>query len=100
MSRFTFDTAIERGDDEIEVRVAYEVSPFISATYWQPAEGGEVEIISITPDTLTEAEEEKVYAECEARAPEDEADAYADHQDYLYEQYRDRQMTDAWEAGL
>ena len=49
MTRFTFDYDIERDDETVEVRVCYDVTPFIEATYWQPAEGGEVEITGCFP---------------------------------------------------
>jgi hypothetical protein len=99
MTTFTFTTTIERGEASFDAAVSYSVTPYIPQTYWQPQEGGDCEILSITPDTLTEAEEEAVQAECEARAVDDAADAAADYGDYLYEQQRDQRMTDAWEAG-
>ncbi len=107
--RFSFDTAIERGDEEIEIRVIYDVSPIIPAqgpTYdcgGQPEEGGEVEIISVTHDgkpfDLTEDEEDALVTECINRSGEDMADEAAAEADYRYEQYRDRQMMDRWERG-
>lgn len=48
---------IHRGDDELEVEVEYTISPYIpesGPTYdcgGQPAEGGEVELISVTIGT-------------------------------------------------
>ena len=48
--RFPFTHYIERGDEEIELAVIYDVSAYHEATRWQPAEGGEVEIISVKCD--------------------------------------------------
>lgn len=102
MSKFTFTTYIEREDDELELRVTYDVTPFREATYWQPAEGGEVELIEAVfvesdthPAPLTDAEEAKLIAECEERAGRDLADKAADYADYQYEQYRDRKWREA-----
>ena len=39
---------IERGDGELELSVTYTITPILLATYWHPAEGGEVELISVT----------------------------------------------------
>lgn len=39
--QFTVDHTI--GRQEVELVVTYSVTPFVEATYWQPAEGGEVE---------------------------------------------------------
>lgn len=76
--RFPFTHYIERGDDEIELSVIYDCTPFVAATRWQPAEGGEVEIISVKHKgaefALTDAEEETLINACEQRAPQDFAD--------------------------
>jgi FKBP-type peptidyl-prolyl cis-trans isomerase (trigger factor) len=101
MTRFTFDADIEVGGEAFDVRVAYDVTPFVAATYWQPAEGGDVELIAITRDgkpiTLPDDVERELHERAEARAKDDlqdEADAEAD---YRFDQYRDRQMIDRWE---
>lgn len=97
----TFTTYIERGDDELEVRVTYTVSRYYPATYHQPAEGGDCEIISAefagidaasAPSPITESEYDALLIECESRADSDEQDAAADYADYRYQQYRDRQI--------
>lgn len=97
----TFDTFIQRGDDELEVRVTYSVTPFVAATYWQPAEGGEVELITAEfrnvdraslPATLTDAEEAALITECEERCHQDMADEVADRADYLRDHQQDRWM--------
>lgn len=97
--RFPFDTSIERGDDEIDLRVIYSVTPFVAATYWQPAEGGEVEIISAEfigvdaanmPSPLTDAEEAALLTQCEERAQSDLANEEAEAADWKYQEYRDR----------
>lgn len=101
MSRFTFTTEIERGDHEFEVRVTYSVTPFIAATYWQPAEGGEVEIISIKRDgkpiSLTDAEEDALLTMAEERVRDDMEEEAAAQADWRYQEYRDRQLMERWE---
>ena len=101
MTNHTFETFIQRGDDELELCVIYSVSPFIEQTYWQPAEGGDCEIISAQfagidaatmPAPLSDAEYESLQIECEERADGDAQDAAADYADYRYEQFRDRKM--------
>lgn len=109
--RFIFTTSIERGDDEIDVRVVYDVSPFVPAVlycdYPQPAEGGEVEIIkaefvgvdaATMPAPLTDAEYDALQDEAEARAQSDLADEAADRADWLYQERRDRQLMRGFDA--
>lgn len=73
--RFPITHYIERGDEEIELAVIYDVSRFVPATYWQPAEGGEVEIISVKRNGadfhLTDPEEAALQRACEERAQSD-----------------------------
>lgn len=94
MTRFPFTTSIEREGDEIEINVIYNVTPFVEATYWQPAEGGEVEIISVRKDgkhfALSDDEETALLRECEERAQGDLADEAAAAADWKYQEYRDR----------
>ena len=106
MSRFPFTTVIERGDDEIEVRVVYSVTPFVAATYWQPAEGGEVEIISAKfvgvnagsmPSPITDAEYDALTEEAQGRAQSDLAEEAAEAAEWRYQEYRDRQLMAQWE---
>lgn len=79
-----------------EIEVTYSVTPFIDQTYWQPAEGGEVEIITITRNgksvDLTDNLIYKMEKAASARAQQDMSDAYADECDYRYEEYRDRNL--------
>lgn len=98
---YSFTTHIDRGDDELAVRVTYEVSRYYPATHLQPAEGGDCEIVSATfidvdaaslPAPLTDAEYEVLQAVCEERAQDDAADAASDYADYLYEQHKERRM--------
>lgn len=81
MPTFTFTTEIVRGDDVFEVEVEYTCTPFIAATYWEPAEGGEVEITDTQCNgeyfALTDAEETKVSNEAENRA-------HSDFEDWAY----------------
>ena len=90
--QFTVDHMI--GRQEVELVVTYSVTPFIDATYWQPAEGGEVEIQSIKhngqPVTLSDGEEEALLAMAEARAADDMAEESAAHADWQYQEHRDR----------
>ena len=104
--RFTFTTSIERGDDEIDVRVVYSVAPFVAATYWQPAEGGEVELINAEfvgvdaasmPSPITDAEWDALLAEAEGRAAADWEEERAAEADWRYQEYRDRQIMERWE---
>lgn len=97
--QFTFTTYLTRGrmEREYEVEVTYSVTPFVAATYMQPAEGGEVEILStrvLTPGPeawpVTDYEFDWLHTEACDRADDDLADYAADHADYLYEQYRER----------
>jgi hypothetical protein len=75
---FNFTTEIERGDDVFEIEVEYSCTPFVAATYWQPAEGGEVELTDTQLNgehfPLTDAEEAKVLTEAENRAHQDFSD--------------------------
>ncbi len=104
--RFPFDTTIDRGDEEIEVRVIYDVTPFVPARLYgdcpQPAEGGEVEIISVKRDgkpfDLTDAEEAALLTECEERAGDDVADEAAAAEDWRYQEHRDRLLMQRWET--
>lgn len=104
----TFTTTIERGDDELEVRVFYTVSPFIEATYWQPAEGGEVEITEATfigcdaasmPAPFTDAEWDKLAEEAADRAYDDWAEAQAEAAEWRAQERRDRMLMERWEDG-
>jgi hypothetical protein len=91
MLRFTFPHEIERGEDIINIDVTYTVTPFRCATYWQPEEGGEVEIVDIFPNTcLSDAEEDAIYDAAVARCREDLAEEAAEYADWRYQQYRDR----------
>lgn len=100
--RFTFDSSVERGDEELDVRVSYSVTSFVPATYWQPAEGGEVELISVKRDGkefyLSDNEEAKILAECEDRAQSDIEEECAAEADWRYQEYRDRLLMAQWEG--
>lgn len=95
--RFPFDTTIDREDEEVEVRVIYDVTPMIPARlygdYPQPAEGGEVEIISITRDGKpfqpTQSEEATLLLECEERAQSDMAEEAAEAAEWRAQSRRD-----------
>ena len=103
MSRFPFTHLIERGDEEIELSVIYSCSPFVPATYWQPAEGGEVELISVRHKgaefDLTDAEESALIAVCEERAPSDWAEEREQAAEWRAQCRRDDALMDAWERS-
>lgn len=79
--KFDRSTTIIRDDREIEIVVEYDATPFVPATYWQPAEGGEIEILGAFVEggaldpPLTEEEEGAII-------------------DYLYESMGDRDFDD------
>jgi hypothetical protein len=99
--RFPFETSVERDGKEIDVSVIYSVTPYVPATYWQPAEGLEVELISVKRDgkefNLTDKEEGEIIEECERRALQDIEDECAAEADWRYQEYRDRQLMEKWE---
>lgn len=89
--------------DDLELTVTYSCTPFVDATYWQPAEGGEVEIVAVThegrPMPLSAADEGRLHDLASERAAEDMAAEAADEADYRYEQYRDRLLDTADARG-
>ena len=76
---FIFNHEIIRGDDVFEVEVEYTCTPFVNATYWQPAEGGEVEITDVQHNgeffKVTDDEDDLL---CEAAGNR----AYSDFEDW------------------
>lgn len=101
MSSFTFHIERDYGpfdQREYALEVTYSVSRYSPATYLQPEEGGEVEILSVTLDgeefDLTAAEEDALQTQAEEEAARHLAEEAADYADWQYEQYRDR-MHDA-----
>ena len=98
--RFTFWHYIERGDDELELFVTYSGTRHVPATYWQPAEGGEVELISVTHNdaevALTDAEESTLIDVCQQRVGSDFAEYDADAAEYRAESRRDALMMERW----
>lgn len=68
MTRTHFTTLNRLDENETEVQVEYSITPYYPATYDDPAEGGEVEIVGAWTKgddgadvkvTLTDAEDEK-----------------------------------------
>lgn len=96
--RFPFTAYLETDDGEIELSVIYEVSKSYPATHLQPAEGGEVEVISVRQNgqerVLTTAQEEWLLEQCRDRMADDIADEAAAEADWRYQEYRDRQLMD------
>lgn len=101
--RFQFTVDHMVGRQEIELRVTYSMTPVVPATYWQPAEGGEIDIVSVThngkPFTLTDAEEDALVEQAIARSVDDWADEQAAEADWRYQEYRDRQLMEGWERN-
>lgn len=94
--RCTFDHYIERGDEELHLVVTYKGTDIVPATYWQPEEGGEIEIVSVEHNgiefDLTDDEEEELVEICNDRLLSDFADEADSYADWKYEEYRDRMM--------
>lgn len=98
--RFPVTHHIERGDEEIELAVIYDVSPFVPARlygdYPQPAEGGDVEIISVKcdgePFNLYPHEEAALQSACEERAQSDIEDEAAEAAEWSAQSRRDALM--------
>lgn len=94
--RFPFTHYIERGDEEIELAVIYDVSAYHEATRWQPAEGGEVEIISVKCDGkefgLYPHEEAALQKACEERAGSDIEEEAAEAAEWRTQSRRDAFM--------
>ena len=97
--RFQFDAQLTAHGPDL--RVTYEMTPVVPATYWQPAEGGEVEIVSVKLDGkeyATSAEDDEYLLEqAIARSADDWADEDAAEADWRYQEYRDRQLMRQWE---
>lgn len=87
--KFTFTTHIERGNREIELDVEYDVSERVEAIlygdYPQPAEGGEVELLSIkhngSPFALSVEEDNVIYDQACDRADDDLRQYHIDRED-------------------
>jgi hypothetical protein len=99
--RFQFTVEHMVGRREIELAITYTVTPFIEATYWQPAEGGECEIVSVKHEgrefPLSSEEEDALLEQAIARSRDDWADDQAAEADWRYQEYRDRLLMEKWE---
>lgn len=93
---FTFDYEVELEDETFDVEVTYKGTRPIPETYYQPAEGGEVYLISIKRDgkevELPPEIEDKIYDECHNRLLDDLEEDRDSYGDYKYEEKRDREM--------
>ena len=111
MPQFTFDTTIERDDESLDVTVTYEVSAYVPARlygdYPQPAEGGEVEIVSVVPCgtprgtpemKLSNKEMQELIEAAQERSDDDLADEEAAEGDYRYDMMREERMLESWDA--
>ena len=89
---------IERGGKSLEINVEYDATPIVSATYWQPAEGGEIEMLACFLDgvaidpPLSEAEWELVEADV-IKHHDDSVFDYDPDWDREYDQKRDDRLT-------
>ena len=96
--RFSFDTDIERGEDEIGIRVVYSMTagshPIFYGDNPHPGDPEEYEIVSVKragePFNLTDAEEVKILELCQQRGQEDWADDYAAEMEWRAQDRRDR----------
>lgn len=98
---FTFETDLLRGpqEREIEVTVTYIVTDRVPATYWQPAEGGEVEVVSVKhggAELHTTREEDNVLQDlaCD-RADQDIAEWLADFGEHRADMRREARWGEA-----
>lgn len=98
---FTFTADLERARSEIEVDVTYTVTDHVAATYWQPAEGGEVEITSVKRDgaefATTREEDDRLYDLACDRADEDLAEYHAEAAEYRADMRREDRWLEGWE---
>ncbi len=99
--RFDRSTTIHRDGRDIDISVEFDATPFVSATYWQPAEGGEIEILAVYDGAtaidppLTDAEESQVLDHLyESLSDADFDDGGPDPDDW-----RDRRIDDALTGG-
>lgn len=108
MPKFSFTTYLYRGptEREYEVEVTYSVTPFVPAVLYgdcpQPAEGGEVELQSITGQLewaeLTEVEVDRLYDEACDRADSDLVEWHAEAEEYRAEMRREDREARASES--
>lgn len=104
--QFTVDHMI--GRRELELVVTYSVTPGQPETGpsyacgGEPAEPAGVEIVSVKhggqPAMISQDEEDALLELAIARADEDLADEAAAEADWRYQEYRDRQLMERWEA--
>lgn len=96
MKTYTFWSSLVIDGDDVDVEVEYACTPFVTETYYQPAEGGEVFLISVILDGddiingLSDDEQATIIAKCEDRAQDDILAGEDDDGDYRYELARDR----------
>ena len=98
--RFTFDTDLEVGGEELELRVTYSVTSGCPARlygdYPHPEEYPEVEIISVKHNgahiTLSNAEDEALLEMARERAADDVAGEIAEAEEWRAQSRRDRMM--------
>jgi len=100
--RFQFTVDHMVGRQEVELVVTYSVTPFVAATHWQPAEGGECEIQSIKHGgkliTLSDEEEDALLQMAIARCTDDLAEDSAEYADWQYQEHLDRLLMAQFEG--
>lgn len=105
--RFQFTVDHMVGRREIELRVTYSMSPPVAeqlyGDYPHPAEGAEIEIVSIKhngqPFKLSDEEEEALLEQAIERSADDWADDVAAEMEWRADQRRDDLMMERWERG-
>jgi hypothetical protein len=74
---YTFETTLERDEEEFDIEVEYEI------------DGGDIQLLYVRRDGVdidtTPEEDLKIYATAGDRAADDIADAAADYGDYLHD---------------
>lgn len=93
---FPYTHEIERGETLIEICGEYTVSKYYAETHLQPAEGGDVELLTVKRDgrdfDLTDAEEAALVDALQIQSVDDLDTASGDEGDYRYEQWKDDKM--------
>lgn len=101
--RFQFTVDHMVGRREIELRVTYSMTPPVAATYWQPAEGGEIELESVKCGDrlipLTDDLYDALYEMACERSAQDWAEEDAAEADWRYQEHRDRLLMEKWEQS-
>lgn len=99
--KFTFTMWLYRGrmEREHEIEVTYGYTPYVAATREHPAEGDEVEILTVTGVEYTTRNEDKIIQEeAERRALDDYTAWRIDMEEYRAEAIREERMIRDFQA--